>query len=727
MNRSKSRPLRYGFAVLTAIAAIASGRIPIIGEGLVGFILFSVMLSAWYGGRGPGLTATAVIMATVLLTVVGSSVSPSQVAGWVMFVALGVAITLLVESLHTARRRAEASEKWLSAVLTSIGDAVIATDRQGVVVFMNPEAEARTGWSESEANGKKLVEVFSIVNETTRRPVKNPAATVLAEGRVVGLANHTVLIARNGTETPIDDSAAPITDRQGGIQGVVLVFRDVSEKRKTEELRERLAAIVESSNDAVISLNLDGVVTSWNKAAELIFDYRADEVVGKYVSMLMPETHAEEMTTILAQVRRGERVHHYETTRRRKDGTAVDVSLSVSPIRDGYGEIIGAAKVGRDITERKRVEQERKEADRRKDEFLAMLAHEIRNPIAAIANAVALTNQAGVEEHYAWAVEVVNRQIGILGRLIDDLLDVSRITRGKIRLLKESIDARLVIENALESVRPLIEERDQRFETEIPAEPLPLEVDPVRFEQILVNLLTNAAKYTEAGGRIRFSAERLDGEIVFRVEDSGIGISPREIPRMFELFVQGECALRGRSEGGLGIGLTIVKSLVEMHGGTVSAESVGPGQGSSFLVRLPENRPVQSRERARCRPIPASTRSPRVLIIDDNKDLADGLAKNLRFYGYEVATTHDGPEGIEAARTLHPGVILLDIGLPTLDGYQVVRTLRNEARLSDVLIIAISGYGQEEDVKRSRDAGINHHMVKPLDLVALTNLLTLPS
>ena len=317
-------------------------------------------------------------------------------------------------------------EYWRVA-LSSIGDATILTGPDGLVSFMNPVAESLCGWPAADAAGKPLRDVFRIANQRTRQPAESPVEKVLREGRVVGLANNTVLIARDGKETPIDDSAVPIIDQSGEIAGVVLVFRDVTEKKQAEELRERLAAIVESSDDIIASKDLNGVLKSWNKGAEKTLGYTADEVIGKHASMLMPPELVEDMPRILGRIRRGEKADHYETRRVRKDGTVADVSLTVSPIRDASGRIIGASKIGRDITQEKRIEGERKEADRRKDEFLAMLAHGLRNPLSAINNAARLFGKLETEEDLVWAKEVVQRQAKHLSRLLDDLLDVSRI------------------------------------------------------------------------------------------------------------------------------------------------------------------------------------------------------------------------------------------------------------------------------------------------------------
>jgi len=477
-------------------------------------------------------------------------------------------------------------KEWLRVTLSSIGDAVIATDVEGRVVFMNPVAESLCGWPGREAEGRPLNEVFRLVDESTRLPVESPVEKIAREGGVVGLANHTLLIAKGDAETPIDDSAAPIVDGRGEVSGVILVFRDVTEKRRIAELKDRLAAIVESSDDIIVSKDLDGVITSWNRGAEQTLGYTAEEVVGRHVSMLIPPEHNEDVEMILGRVRRGEKVDHYETRRRRKDGRIIDVSLSVSPIRDDEGRIIGAAKIGRDVTQQKRAEEERREADRRKDEFLAMLAHELRNPLSSISNAAQLFGLARAEGDRQWARDVVNRQVKHLARLIDDLLDASRISRGEISLRREPVDLASIIADAVESVRALLEERAHTLTLSIADGGLRLDADAVRLEQVLVNLLTNAAKYTETGGRISLSARREGDELVVVVRDSGIGIGPELLHRVFDLFVQGH-RTSARSEGGLGVGLALVRRLVELHGGGATAASEGPGKGSEFTVRLP--------------------------------------------------------------------------------------------------------------------------------------------
>jgi signal transduction histidine kinase len=374
------------------------------------------------------------------------------------------------------------------------------------------------------------------------------------------------------------------------------------------------------------------------------------------------------------------------------------------------------------LTERERQTQALREADRQKDEFLAMLAHELRNPLAAVNNAVTVLKLSSDEESRNWASDVVERQVRQLVRLIDDLLDVSRITSGKIRLRKDYVDAGSILDQAVESARPLIDERRHTLAISIERGQLPLHVDVTRVEQIVLNLLTNAAKYTESGGHIWLTAKPEGDQVVIRIRDDGIGIPPEKLPDMFRLFSQGDRSL-ARSEGGLGIGLTIVQKLSEMHGGSVDARSEGPGKGSEFIVRLPLARaPRESRSKVQSGLHP-SAKGYRILVVDDNVDTARGMMRLLKLLGNDAIAVHDGRAALEAARTFRPDFVLLDIGLPDMDGYQVAATLREDDIFKDSVIIAISGYGQDEDRRRSLAGGFNHHLVKPVDFDALISLL----
>jgi signal transduction histidine kinase len=366
---------------------------------------------------------------------------------------------------------------------------------------------------------------------------------------------------------------------------------------------------------------------------------------------------------------------------------------------------------------------ELREADRKKDEFLAMLAHELRNPLSAIGNATGLLRRSPIPEHQDWSREVIEKHVASLSRMIDDLLDVSRITHGKIELKRQSVDLVPVIAQAVETVRPLVERRDHELTVSYssPA-PMWVEADPHRLEQVLVNLLNNAAKYTEAGGRISLMARREADSIAVSVADNGVGILPERIPEMFGLFAQGDRSI-ARSEGGLGIGLTLVKNLVELHGGSITARSEGAGRGSEFTVRLP------AAKRPDLEP-PAETpgaderprRAARVLVVDDNEDSARGIARLLGILGHDVESAADGPSAIEIALRHRPEFVLLDIGLPGMDGYEVARRLRAEG-FTEATIIGVSGYGEEASRRRSKEAGFAHHLVKPVDYNTLVALI----
>ncbi|HXG09974.1 MAG TPA: ATP-binding protein, partial [Gemmataceae bacterium] len=370
------------------------------------------------------------------------------------------------------------------------------------------------------------------------------------------------------------------------------------------------------------------------------------------------------------------------------------------------------------------------EADRRKDEFLALLSHELRNPLAPIRNALQIMRLHGpLDPTLEKARDIIERQVRHLSRLVDDLLDVSRITRGKITLRKERLDLSAVARLAIEIARPLIDKRQHQLIVTTATEPLWVEADPVRLEQIISNLLNNAAKYTDPGGRVWLTTERADDWAVLRVRDTGIGI-PQEIQaHIFDLFIQADRSL-DRSQGGLGIGLTLVRRLVEMHGGTIEAFSPGPGQGSEFIVRLPLAVPrVEETGSAGAPPLRGAGRAAapprRVLVVDDNRDGADSLAMLLRFWKHQVAVVYDGPSALESVQTEQPDVVLLDIGLPGMDGYEVARHLRQQLEHQPVLV-ALTGYGQDEDRRRSREAGFDYHLTKPVDPDALQEVLALP-
>ena len=383
------------------------------------------------------------------------------------FVALNQRIDELGKEIHRRQRAEQALDEErerLRVTLSSIGDAVIATDAEGRVSFLNGVAEALTGWPLAAAAGRALPDVFHIVNERTREPVDNPALRALRDGIIVGLANHTVLIAQDGTPRPIDDSAAPIRDGAADAAGAVLVFRDVTERKQAEQAMSRLAAIIDSSEDAIISKSLDGTILSWNGGAERLFGYTPDEAVGQSITLIIPPERLDEEHTILERLRRGERIEHFETVRVAKHGRLIDISLTVSPVRDVDGHVIGASKVARNITARKEAEALLRDADRKKDEFIALLAHELRNPLAPIRNGLQVLRfvEGDTNTPAAQARSMMERQLSHMVRLIDDLLDISRINRNKMELRRSRVLLADVVSSAVETARPVIDAESAR-------------------------------------------------------------------------------------------------------------------------------------------------------------------------------------------------------------------------------------------------------------------------
>lgn len=669
--------------------------------------------------------------------------------------------------------------------------------------------------------------------------------------------------------------------------------RDITEQKREEEIRRRLAAIVESSEDAIIGKDLDGTITSWNRGAEKLYGYTAGEIVGRPISVLIAPGHEDDFPTIMGRLSRGERIEQYETVRVCKDGRLVDVSLTVSPIRDATGRIHGASKIARDITQRKRAEaalqrqterlrllweaaavlltvedpnlmlrgllakigahvgvdvylnymvtdsgdalrltscagisveearqitrlefgqavcgtvalhrrpivathiqqsddakvqlvksfgirayacnpllagerligtlsfasrlkdqfdadevafietichyvtvayerlrllSELKEADRRKNDFLAMLAHELRNPLAPIRTAVKVLHLEGSDVPQArWARHIIDRQVEHLTRLIDDLLDVGRITLNKLELRRQPVELSEIITGAVESSRSFIEERGHELTVTVPPEPVYVNGDLVRLTQVFLNLLNNAAKYTERGGRIWLTADRQQNHAVVRVKDTGVGIPGDKLPHLFEMFYQVDASLE-RAHGGLGIGLSLVRRLVESHGGTVEAHSEGPGKGSEFTVHLPI---LVEEPRFPVLPQPDDSEmrgvaSRRILVVDDSRDSADLFAMFLRLMGHEVCTAYDGVEGVEAAERFRPDAVLLDIGMPRLNGEEACRQIRSTSWGRDIVLIAVTGWDQDENRDRILKAGFDAHVVKPVDPDAVIRLI----
>ena len=517
-----------------------------------------------------------------------------------------------------------------------------------------------------------------------------------------------------------------------------------------------LAAIVESSDDAIISKDLNGIITSWNHGAERLFGYRASEMIGKPIALLIPPERQDEEPKILEQLKRGERVDHFETIRVRKDGSRLNIALTISPVKDADGRIVGASKVARDISGRKRAEkalreyaEQLKDADRRKDEFLATLAHELRNPLAPIRNAVELLKRPDLTaEHFQLAREITESQLNQMVRLVDDLLDLSRISQGKIELKKERVTLKSILDQALETSRPHVEAAGHKLSVSLPPGNVYLDADPLRLAQVLSNLINNACKYSANNGNIEIKADletaienkRSQGDaengrgeavkvstmdLVLSVKDTGIGIAPEHLPRIFGMFSQVGSALN-RSQGGLGIGLALVRGLVEQHGGSVEARSEGLGKGSEFIVRLPAAPTFaeESAMRSGDESVPnIPSRLKRILVVDDNKIQARSLALLLNALGFDARSVYDAKSALAILDEFTPQVALIDIGLPDINGYELARRLRGLTQLKGITLIAQTGWGRDTDREESRQAGFDHHLTKPINHQVLQNLL----
>ncbi|MEX2148662.1 MAG: PAS domain S-box protein [Steroidobacteraceae bacterium] len=628
--------------------------------------------------------------------------------------------------------------EWFEVTLASIGDAVITTDTQAKITFLNPVAVALTGWNFEEAVGQPIARVFDIINEHTRKPAPNVIERVLREGIAVNLANHTALIAKDGNETSIEDSAAPIRDSGGRLRGVVMVFRDVAARRRAEnELRRSEKQLADFFENAAVGLHWvgpDGIVQRVNQTELDLLGYSKEEFVGRHIS----EFHADRpvIDDIVNKPNCGEFLQNYEARLLCKDGSIKHVLISSNVLWED-GQFIHTRCFTRDITAQKEAEialreeiasRERaqialREADRRKDEFLATLAHELRNPLAPIRQAALISKApAATEAQKRWSHDVISRQVHHMALLLDDLLDISRITRGMLELRMESTELAAVVDAAVETARPAIDARRHVFSAEIPPKPVYFAADPLRLAQVISNLLTNAAKYTDPEGEIRLRAACAAGTLTITVSDSGIGIPAEDLDDVFSMFSQVKSD-QDRSEGGLGIGLALTKGLIELHGGTIQASSAGPGLGSEFVLRLPLRSVSAPRQKKRRAPSGDQLVARRVLIADDNHDAAESLAALLRMEGHVVTVVHDGQEALSAFEIVQPEVALLDIGMPKLNGYEVAREVRRGSLGRAVTLIAITGWGQDNDKAQALAAGFNHHFTKPIEPRSISELL----
>jgi len=526
---------------------------------------------------------------------------------------------------------------------------------------------------------------------------------------------------------------------------ILLALEDVTEHRELEaarhEIESRYVSLVQNIKDhSIFMMDPEGNIISWNEEAQRIIGYTESEILGRHFSIIFTADDVrdglpqQELLRAKEQGRAEDERWHV-----RKDGSCFWAFGIVSPLHDADGTLVGFSKILRDITERKLAEQQLheqaealKQADRAKNEFMATLAHELRNPLAPLRYGLQIMESAkGDPDAVQQAREVMDRQLQQMVRLVDDLLDVSRITRGIAELRKQHVELKTIVQTAVETSRPLVEASNHELLVELPVEPIWLDADPTRLGQVVSNLLNNSARYTTDQGRISLTAERDCDLAVIRVKDNGIGMPAEMLDRIFGMFTQLNQS-PDRPQGGLGIGLALVRSLVELHGGTVEAHSDGDGLGSEFIVRLPVAGAEAAEAGHSCAvqteqqdegpgaPQPAARQ---ILIVDDNVDGADSLATLLRFAGHEVKVAHNGPTALEIVQSEKPQIAILDIRMPTMDGYQLAQQLRKEPGLENLVLVALTGYGQPEDHQRSQAAGFTHHLTKPVDSNQLRELI----
>lgn len=624
------------------------------------------------------------------------------------------------ESVRTADR--------FTHLVAAVQDcAIFLLDAGGRVRSWNAGAQRIKGYQAEEIIGEHF-SIFYSKEDVERRWPHEELEIAARDGR---FETEGWRYRKDGTRFWANVLISPERSEDGRLEGFLKITRDLTERRRAEEsLRqseERLRLLIEGVRDyAIYALTPEGLIASWNTGAQRIKGYRAEEVLGKsFTIFYAPDAVALGKPQWLLRAALEHGSVEDEDWRVRKDGRRFWASVMITPLRDESGNLRGFAKVTRDLTERRQIDQ-LQQADRFKNEFLALLAHELRNPLAPIRTAVQILvrrNAANLE--LAQAQEIAERQIRHMSRLLDDLLDVARISQGKLEIRREAIDASVIIRRAVDAELPFIQERRLEVSVDLPAEPLGVDADPVRLQQIFVNLLNNAAKYTEPGGRIALSAQAEEGQIVIRFKDTGIGIDPSVIPRLFEPFVQVERREK-RSVGGVGLGLAVVKKLVEMHDGSVHVFSAGLGRGSEFLVRLPRVPIGRAGDSAGGQSAALGAREAaavRILIVDDNVDAADGLKMLLELDGEETRVAYDGESALKIARDFRPQIALLDVGIPQMDGYEIARRLRAAPETRDSILVAVTGWGQSEDRRRSKEAGFDYHLVKPVEPATLQRLL----
>ncbi|HEX7035789.1 MAG TPA: PAS domain S-box protein [Pseudomonadales bacterium] len=693
------------------------------------------LLEPWLGAQAPFLTYIAAVALVGIYAGIGPAIAVAVGGAIATFWWLAPAeeftvdsarhwIALLLFALTSAviagvAHRLRSSNAYLAALVSTAHEAIVTCNLDGFVTGWNAGAERVYGYPSEEMIGCSI--------ERLSPPTRSREARwIIAEiqaGRPVE-ALDTERLRKDGRRIDVLLSAAPIRDGRGRVVGVASIERDVTERKRGERARRasesRLRAIIDNSPVVLFIKDLEGRYFLVNRSYAELWGTTVERLLGITDEERFPPEVAERYRrNDRAVIASGEPCTFEETAE--VNGELRTFLSTKFPLHDDQGQIYAVCGIAADITEEARRHEALLDLDRRKDQFLSMLAHELRNPLAPIANAVRLIRlQEGLDPRVAWAGEVIERQVRHLTRMVDDLLDLARFNTGRVRLRREVIDLVPLLRGAAEDRKPRFESEGVRLSVELPADPVWVEADGARIVQVLDNLLDNAAKYTDRGGQVWLRLEAGDRECVLTVRDTGIGIDPAHLDHIFELFEQADVSF-DRSSGGLGLGLNLVKRMVEMHGGTVRASSEGRGTGSTMIVRLPLSRaPEPMAADPDQRAAPGQRRT--LLVVEDNPDTARSMELLLQALGHDVRVARTGQAGIALADERVPELMLIDLGLPDMDGYQVARAVRQ--RFGDRLrLVALTGYGQEEHRRRSREAGFDEHLLKPLSLEALQRIL----
>ena len=630
---------------------------------------------------------------------------------------------------------------WVAAIVDSSDDAIVSKTLDGLITSWNPAAERIFGWTAAEAVGRSI----TIVIPPDRLAEEEEILARISQGEKI---EHfeTTRMRKDGTRFEISLTVSPIKNAKGEVIGASKTARDISERLRGDEARARLAAIVDSADDAIVSKTLDGVITSWNRAAQAMFGWTAAEAVGQRITLIIPRERWHEEDEVLARVRKGESIDHFDTVRVRKNGERIDVSLTVSPVKDARGRIIGASKIARDVSDRKHAEAERaallhaaqqareeaEELNRSKDQFLALLSHELRTPLNAIFGWARMLQSAAMDEVTSRrAIDAILRNATAQVQLVEDLLDVSRIITGKMRLDVQSLDLKSVIESALDAVQPAASAKGLKIETVLDPNAGPVVGAADRLRQVVWNLLMNAIKFTPRDGRVQVHLRKVKSHVEIVVSDNGEGIQPEILPFIFDRFRQGDSTTT-RPHGGLGLGLALVRHLVDLHGGRVRAASEGPGRGATFVVELPVA--ILGPEAGTTLETSAATgalplQNVRVLLVDDDADGLDLTTVMLTNSGAQVKTAVSVAAALDVLESWPADVLVSDIEMPREDGYELLRRIRAKERGGRTRLpaLALTAYGRPEDRRRTLAAGFNLHLAKPIDpselVLAVANLV----